>query len=236
MSISQRNNYPVASVTCAIFYGITAGLAGGLWCVAGAGMYGSPFMSEMGWENLFYALMILVGPGLSLMAGLLALARPRQAGWVHLIGGLLSLAMSLSVITTDTGPLPLVLIAVPMLTLGGLLLKNSHTVIEEGVRSTQVKQVRAISILLKAGLFLIGFVGMFVVASYINIENVFGFRQQPVMFGYDGQKPADTYATLVLLGATFVLIPVVRWLKLQWDALIGMWIALALSLIVIWMR
>lgn len=236
MSLSQRNNYPVVSVTCAVFYGITAGLAGGLWCVAGAGMYGSPFMSEMGWENLFYVLMILVGPGLSLVAGLVALARPRLAGWVYLLGGLLSLAMSLSIITTDAGPLPLVLIVVPMLTLGGLLLKNSRTVIGEEVSSTQVNRGIAISIFVKTGLFLAGLVGMFVVASYINIENVFGFRQQPILFGLDGQKPADTYATLVLLGATFLLIPMVRWLKLRWDALIGMWVALVLSLIIVWMR
>ncbi len=123
-----------------------------------------------------------------------------------------------------------------MLTLGGLLLKISRTVIGEEVSSAQVNRGLAISILVRAGLFLAGLVGMIVVASYLNIENVFGFRQQPVMFGLDGQKPADTYATLVLFGATLLLVPVVRWLKLRWDAMVGIWVALVLSLIIIWMR
>lgn len=236
MSLAQRNNYPISSVTCALFYGITAGLAGGLWCVAGAGMYGSPFPLETRWENLFYALMILVGPGLSIVAGFLALARPRQAGWVYLLGGLLSLGFSASIITTDAGPLPLVLIVVPILILGGMLLKNSHCAQDVVITNAHTSRSHPASIMVGAGLFLVGLVGMFVLAGYVNIENVFGFRQQAVMFGFDYDKPADTFATLVLLGATLLLVPVVWWLKLRWEALVGMWIALALSLVIIWMR
>jgi hypothetical protein len=229
------------AVTCTLIYGIAAGLVGGLWCVAGAGMYGSPLALVNGNELLLYVGFLIVGPALSLLGGLVSLSHPRIASRILLLGGCLSACLSMMVITTDAHVIPLLIITVPMLLLGAWLQWASSPQAAPATPLTttlpnSLSRQQTLSILVSASAFVISFIGTFALTAYLTMENVLGFRTQPVNFMIDNARWPDTYLVLTLLGVSLLLIPVVQLLRLRWSLLIGMWMSLGLSLLIVWIR
>ena len=77
------------TILCIALAALEAGGAG-LWCVAGAGIYGSPLDNMHGDELRLVLAFLLIGPFLFLAASLLMLARPRLGGGVLAAGGVAS--------------------------------------------------------------------------------------------------------------------------------------------------
>lgn len=106
--------------------GVLAFLGTALWCVGGAGMYGSPLAGISGKELVKVWAFLLVGPLSILPAAILAIHRPRWGGLWSIVGGLLSGYLIWFVIPdpNQRGGLhfeaivPLVLVSAPMLGLG----------------------------------------------------------------------------------------------------------------------
>jgi hypothetical protein len=98
--------------------GVSQVLAAAAWCIAGAGMYGSPLVLITPAERWIALAFVLSGP-LSCLGAALALSRsPRLAAAWFLTGGVLSGLVCLPVIGTDAGTLPLELGSLPMIALG----------------------------------------------------------------------------------------------------------------------
>ena len=161
MSLTNRRSYPVAAISCAVLYGIFAVV------VAGLMVYLNPYevlspddaarldrgeqplyekYTQVYWdaERVLYCLAI---PLPLFVGGMLALVRPRWAGWVYLAGAIASLAALANILSTSSQPgmagtmaglaalVYFALLTLPMLLLSWLLLKKRSVIEVSPLRS-----------------------------------------------------------------------------------------------------
>src|SRR5262245_46484483 len=90
----------------------------GLWCLGGAGIYGSPLAEMQGEELTRVWVFLVAGPFSALPAAIVGKWRIKlSAGW-FILGGLLSGGVAVTFLGTDAGILPLMLASLPMVLLG----------------------------------------------------------------------------------------------------------------------
>lgn len=231
MNPTSTSRYLSITTSAALLYGIVAALAGGLWFFIAVRFLDGDTLSI-----LHYGSFILLGPVVSLVAGFLALKNARNASWLLILGGIATSAYGLQMLQSDAGVFPLLLVAVPMLTLGFLLRHAAAVEMPATSEQAPLDAQQRVSILKGAGLFFVGLVGAYAFFTYMIMENILGLRQQHQVWGIDFNRMPDTYAMLIFTAPTLLLPVLVKWLKLRWEWLFGIWAALALGFLIIWVR
>jgi hypothetical protein len=102
----------------ALALGILELLGAGLWCVGGAGIYGSPLVGMSADELTKVWAFLLVGP-FSVLPAALAMWWNSRLGTAWLVvAGVLSGCLGTLFLSTDAGVFPILLVSLPMLVLG----------------------------------------------------------------------------------------------------------------------
>lgn len=115
--------------------GVLEILGVGLWCLAGAGMYGSPLVGMSGRDLAKIIAFFLMGPLLVLPACILARSLPKPAGLLLLVTAVVSGLWHIMVVMSPFGVeqllrgepafealVPLALVSLPMMLLGAAYL------------------------------------------------------------------------------------------------------------------
>lgn len=111
-------------VACLVL-GVLELLGAGLWCLAGAGIYGSP-LAEMSEGDLLHVwAFLLVGPFAVLPFAVCALWRPAWGAVGLLTGGLISAGLAVPFLLTDASVFPHLLVSFPMFVTGSLLIRQT---------------------------------------------------------------------------------------------------------------
>jgi hypothetical protein len=105
---------------------LSAGAA--LWCLAGAGIYGSPLVGMRAEELILVFIFLLIGPFSALPAAIVGRQQPKLAGTWLILGGLISGGVAVNFFWTDAGIFPLLLVSLPMVLLGRWLLATAGKV------------------------------------------------------------------------------------------------------------
>lgn len=234
----MRHGHPQYVFTFCLILGFVEGLGAVLWCVAGAGMYGSPLP---GLSPRFLASVLAflaAGPCSAFLASVLALSAPRGGAAWFLGGGLLSGLLAVPLLGTDAGVLPLALVSLPMAFAGLWLLW-------EAGRPAPVSEWPpprgggAGSALLGALLFLAGAAGAYTLFGVLAINNVTGLRGVPragAPFVHENEDLADGVVLLIVAAAAGLTTVARRRLHLRGEVLAGVWLALLLGGLVILLR
>jgi hypothetical protein len=111
--------------TACLIFGVVEFLAAALWCLAGAGIYGSPLAILRGGELARALAFLIAGPFSALPAVVLALWRPRLGALWLIAGGAVSAVLALPYLTTHASVFPMALASLPMLLAGVWLVRAS---------------------------------------------------------------------------------------------------------------
>ncbi|MFT3879536.1 MAG: hypothetical protein QM703_07745 [Gemmatales bacterium] len=127
MKKAKTSQFQKTMTTIALFYGLVSGLIAIFWIilfVAQQGINNLPLGNKT-WDEVGVILALLVtGPMASLLAGIWAKTRPRLASSMFIIGGFISSALALIIISKDNQAFPLIVVTLSMLLLGLLLRKS----------------------------------------------------------------------------------------------------------------
>jgi hypothetical protein len=226
--------------TFCLIFGLLEGLGAGIWCLAGAGIYGSPLADMRGLELAHVWAFLILGPFSALFASILALWKPQRGGAWLFFGGIASGFLAVPFLATDAYILPLVLASLPMALVGRWLLRTANRATEFGEgaerpvegQAQQFSSAGVGSILLGALLFLVAFIGTYGLFVVLALNNVTGLRGPPsdtYPVVYPNANQADG-VVLLTLGAVTGLVSVFRkQLRLRVEAVAGMWLALLLG-------
>ena len=106
---------------CSVF-GVLVGLAALLWCVAGAGIYGSPLAALYGCREFnFLVAFLIFGPFLSLFAAVYVWFHPAGTSWLLLGGGAISSVVIGRYLISEPVAWLLTLVPFTMLLIGQLI-------------------------------------------------------------------------------------------------------------------
>lgn len=223
---------------CLIF-GTVETLSAALWCVAGAGFYGSPLAGMSNRELIHVWAFLLSGPFSVLPAVLIARRKPRWgAAWL-LIGGLVSGVLAIPYLSTDASLLPLVLVSIPMFDVGLWLFRhpvgpgefNPHS--DPSVRSGEraVPKLGIGTMILRLVSFLSAFALTYLLFILLAVNNVLGLRGEPTAdapFVYEHQGMADSVVLILVAAVVGLVTAVRRRFHLYWEVVAGMWLAVLL--------
>lgn len=232
---------PQGVKTAYLIFGIVESLGAALWCLAGAGIYGSPLADLRGPERTHVLAFLVAGPFSALPAVILALWKPRGgAAWL-VAGGLVSGVLAVPYFSTDAGVFPLMLTSLPML-IAGLWLIGASAIARRaptqpaeparGSNGEPAHRAGAGSMLLGIALFLAAWVGTFALLIVLTVNNVTGLRGPTLShnrFVHENENVADAVVLLVLAGGAALLGIVRKRLRLRGEFLAGMWVALLLG-------
>jgi hypothetical protein len=110
----------------ALVVGVLLAVGGALWCLAGAGIYGSPLTEMQGEELTRVWAFLLIGPFSALPAAVLTRWYLKAGAAWFVFGGIGSACLAITFLFTDASVFPLLLVSLPMLAVGaGLLLAGS---------------------------------------------------------------------------------------------------------------
>lgn len=237
---------PTVKTFCLIF-GTVEALGAALWCVAGAGIYGSPLTLMRGREMAQIWAFLITGPFLALPAAIIVLWRPsRGAAWM-ISGGLVSGIVAIPFLNTDAHILPLALVSLPML-FGGLWLSRAsartgefgagagHPIEPRGQQNVRGGIGR---ILLGVLLFLVAVIGTYALFIVLAVNNVTGLRGPPLSYNpffHENQDLADGVVVLLVAASVGVLTFLRKRLRLRVEAVAGMWLAVLLGGLIILVR
>jgi hypothetical protein len=105
----------------ALVVGALLAFGGALWCLGGAGIYGSPLAGMQGEERTRVWAFLLTGPFSALPAGILTRWYPKVGAVWFLLGGICSACLAVTFLGTDAGLVPLLVVSVPMVAVGAWL-------------------------------------------------------------------------------------------------------------------
>ena len=216
-----------------LLFGTVEFIGAALWCIAGAGIYGSPLPSFEGLELVNVWAFLIVGPGSALAAGALTQWRPRWGAIWLIAAGLVAGLLALPFIPTDAGVIPLLLSPIPMIAAGVAVLLT-HKNRGKSVPVTEPRRSLG-SIAMSVLLFLVAWVGMYAILMALVINNVNGLRGEPEPgnpWRLENEYMANTIDLLLLGSVTAVLTIAHRRLRLRWEFIAGLWCALLLGLLV----
>ena len=229
--------------TACLIFGIVEGLLAGLWCLAGAGIYGSPLGSMSGLELAHVWAFLLIGPFSAFLAGIISPWKPRGAAIWLIGGGLVSGALAVPFIPTDALIMPLVFVSLPMLIMGWMRIRASarESGIERtiGAPATQAPRRGVGTIFVGAFLFLMAFIGTYVLVMAMLINNVTSLRGPPRAdnpFVHEGEDWADTVVVSIVAAVVGLITIARKHLRLRGEAVAGMWLALLLSGLILLIR
>ena|SRR6478752_10343878 len=117
-----------SKIACLVF-GVAVSLGAALWCVGGAGMFGSPLAGESDRELAHVWAFLVIGPFSALPAAIVSLWKPRWGAIWLIAGGIVSGALAIPYFSTDAGVVPLVLVPLPMLLLGMWLILRAQSAV-----------------------------------------------------------------------------------------------------------
>jgi hypothetical protein len=233
--------------TFSLIFGVVEALGATLWCLGGAGIYGSLLGMFRGLELAHLWAFLIIGPFSALLAAVVALWRARWgAAWL-ITSGLASGALAIPYLSTDAHILPLAFVSLPMIVVGLWLIRASARAsgfgagaghpIEPGGQPDARGGMG--SILFGVLLFLVAAVGTYTLLSVLAVNNVTGLRGKPRPdnpFVQENQDLADGVVVL-LVAALIGLITLVRKrLRLRGEAVAGMWLAVLLGGLIILIR
>jgi hypothetical protein len=176
--------------------GLLAVLGSALWCVAGAGIYGSPLSGMSPSEGRHLLVLFLTGPLLLLPAGFVSRRRPLAAGFLLLGSAVFTTFWHLGVVQREGWSrlfrdepafeawVPLLLIPAPALLLGGGFLWTSRQDLRAFVRAVDTGANRRRALVCAAPVVAAALV--FLVYDYVR-RPVWTVTVEP-----EG-KPAETY-------------------------------------------
>jgi hypothetical protein len=214
-----------------LLFGVVELAGAALWCVAGAGIYGSPLEGMSDDQLAKVWLFLAVGP-LSVLPAALTMLWHRRLGaaWL-LVGGAASGAMAVTWFLADRGVLVGPLVSVPMIGVGLWQLVSRSGPAPADARPLAA---RAGSMALGVARFLVGWVGTYALLLVLILNDVTGLRGEP---GADLlPQNADFADTVVVLsvGALVAVLTLLRArLRLRWELLAGQWVAVLLAALVI---
>lgn len=111
---------PLARRTALVVGGLLT-LGGALWCLGGAGIYGSPLVGMQREELTRVWAFLLAGPFSALPAALLTQWYPKVGAAWFLLGGICSAGLAVTFLGTDAGMVPLLMVSLPMFAVGAWL-------------------------------------------------------------------------------------------------------------------
>jgi hypothetical protein len=222
---------PQRDKTICLLFGVVELTCAALWCVGGAGVYGSPLVGLDDAQRTRVWLFLAVGP-FSVLPAALTMLWHRRLGAAWLVGGgVVSGGMAVTWFLADRGVLLAPLVWAPMIGVGLWQLLSPA-----GPASTDTRTgARAGSLALGVTLFVAGWVGTYALLLALALNNVTGLRGGPVpdAFTVENQDLADSL-TLLVVGAAVALVTLLRGrLKLRWEFLAGQWVAVLLAGLVI---
>lgn len=227
-----------------LIFGIVEFLVAALWCLAGAGIYGSPLAIFRGQELMHVLAFLSAGPFSVLPAAILALWQPRWGAIWLIVGGLISAALAVPYFSTDASVLPLILASLPMFIAGIWLIRASTLASREQMQpaeqasGSEGQQVRRdeMDLLPRVLLFLAAWIGtdaVLIVLVYYNVTGLRGPRLSNQLFAYENETLANGVVLLLLAGVVGFMSFVRKRLRLRAEFVAGMWIALLLGGLVI---
>src|SRR5581483_10649089 len=161
-----------------VLFGVVELVCAALWCVAGAGVYGSPLAGMDDAELTKVWLFLTVGPFSVLPAALVMFWRRRLgAAWLA-GGGVVSGLMAVAWFFADRGVFLVPLVSLPMIGIGFWQLLPRELPAPEDTRP------RVGSLALGVFLFLVGWVGTYALFLVLVLNNVTGLRGGPVEGGF----------------------------------------------------
>ncbi|HMP59603.1 MAG TPA: hypothetical protein PKD86_09640 [Gemmatales bacterium] len=233
--------------TFCLIFGVVEALGAALWCLVGAGIYGSPLAILQGQELTHVLAFLIAGPFSALPASIVVLWRPRWgAAWL-IAGGIASGALAIPYLSTDAHILPLALVSFPMLVVGLWLIRDSNSTRESGAGSghpvepggQQDSRGGIGSILLGTLLFVVAVVGTYALVIVLAVNNVTGLRgaiRADNPFSHENQDLADVVVVLLVAIAVTLITLVRKRLRLRGEAIAGMWLAVLLGGLIILIR
>ena len=208
--------------TSCLIFGVSEALGAVIWCVAGAGIFGSP-LTGMDRLNLVHVwAFLLTGPFSALLAAIVALWRPRAGGAWLVGGGVASGVFAVPFLLTDAHILPLALASAPMVLMGRRMLRSDQVARAAGEtdngrsRNATGKQGSASSIksvLLGAVFFFVAACGA--LAPFLLLMDGAGESRYRFAGG----------ALLLLVSVAGLLTVMRKRLHVRFEFLAGMWLA-----------
>jgi hypothetical protein len=243
----MQRSLPQGIRTFCLIFGTVETFLGILWCLAGAGIYGSPLGFEHGLELAYLLGVLFTGPLSALPAAIVVLWKPRAGAIWLIVGAIASGILALASLTTGShiAPIPGVF-SLPMLVVGLWLLrrigrKKGPGTDTEDLGELQERQTPGgiRSILVGGVFFLAAWIGTYSIFIALAINNVTGLRGPPLShnpFVAENEDLADF--TVLLLVAVIVSLATGwrRRLRLRGEVVAGMWAAALLGGLVILIR
>jgi len=233
--------------TFGLIFGVVEALGAALWCLAGAGIYGSPIAGMQGPELAQVGAFLLTGPLSAFAASIVLFWRPRWgAAWL-VAGGLASGALAVHYFSTDAQILPLAIVSVPMLGVGLWVIRASSSAAGGGTASGHLVEPGGQqdlpggmgSALLGVLRFLVAVVGTYALFIALAVNNITGLRgtiRSDNPFVHENQDLADGVVVLFVATLVTLITSVRKRLRLRGEVVAGMWLAVFLGGLVIRVR